>query len=305
MEGIAKAKAAGVYKGRKPSVPVEEVRRLRGEGKGDRPRLPKPWGIPHERVAGDEWVSGSTSSAPRSWPLRARARGRAATTEQNTAPRRAPATCRKIPGASCGIWDYCRAQSRPGHRPGEEGEMIKAVLLLLMAYAAVGLVLSLVVHLLSFVGLQPGGVRLSDILNTAIFPLWAAVMLISYKISRGTHGKDFWKVVWSGCPPWMKYMTYGFFTYSIANIVLTFVLTTIIVPVNKELGGSPPHLMLFYAAGLAILTSAYRRGLSNLERRCPNGHVVADHDRFCPTCGMPLDVTPPREGDRQGVAASE
>lgn len=32
MEGIAKAKAAGVYKGRKPSVPVEEVRRLKAEG---------------------------------------------------------------------------------------------------------------------------------------------------------------------------------------------------------------------------------------------------------------------------------
>lgn len=32
MEGIAKAKAAGVYKGRKPSVPFEEVRRLKAEG---------------------------------------------------------------------------------------------------------------------------------------------------------------------------------------------------------------------------------------------------------------------------------
>lgn len=32
MEGIAKAKAAGVYKGRKPSVPVEDVRRMRAEG---------------------------------------------------------------------------------------------------------------------------------------------------------------------------------------------------------------------------------------------------------------------------------
>jgi hypothetical protein len=189
--------------------------------------------------------------------------------------------------------------------------MINAVLLLLMAYAAVGLVLSLAVHLLSFAGLQPGmgamygsfsgavvlgfyaNGRLSAILNTAIFPLWVAVMLISYKMSGGARGKDFWRVVWSGCPPWMKYMTYGFFIYSIAYFVLTFVLTIIIVPVNKELAGSPPHLMLFYAAGLAILTSAYRRGLSNLERRCANGHVVADDDRFCPTCGTPLDVTPP------------
>lgn len=32
MEGIAKAKAAGIYKGRKPSVPVEEIKRLRDEG---------------------------------------------------------------------------------------------------------------------------------------------------------------------------------------------------------------------------------------------------------------------------------
>lgn len=32
MEGIAKAKSAGVYKGRKPSVPVDEVRRLKDEG---------------------------------------------------------------------------------------------------------------------------------------------------------------------------------------------------------------------------------------------------------------------------------
>lgn len=32
MEGIAKAKAAGVYKGRKPSVPVDAVRQLKAEG---------------------------------------------------------------------------------------------------------------------------------------------------------------------------------------------------------------------------------------------------------------------------------
>jgi len=34
MEGIAKAKAAGVYKGRKPSVPVAEVRRMKAAGMG-------------------------------------------------------------------------------------------------------------------------------------------------------------------------------------------------------------------------------------------------------------------------------
>lgn len=34
MEGIAKAKAAGVYKGRKPSVPVAQVHQLKAEGVG-------------------------------------------------------------------------------------------------------------------------------------------------------------------------------------------------------------------------------------------------------------------------------
>ena len=34
MEGIAKAKAAGVYKGRPPTIDVEAVRSLRAEGKG-------------------------------------------------------------------------------------------------------------------------------------------------------------------------------------------------------------------------------------------------------------------------------
>ena len=34
MEGIAKAKAEGVYKGRKPSIPVEDVRKLAAQGIG-------------------------------------------------------------------------------------------------------------------------------------------------------------------------------------------------------------------------------------------------------------------------------
>lgn len=34
MEGIAKAKAEGVYKGRKPSIDIERVRALRDDGKG-------------------------------------------------------------------------------------------------------------------------------------------------------------------------------------------------------------------------------------------------------------------------------
>ncbi len=34
LEGIAKAKGAGVYKGRKPSVPVDEIKRMASQGLG-------------------------------------------------------------------------------------------------------------------------------------------------------------------------------------------------------------------------------------------------------------------------------
>ncbi len=34
IEGIAKAKAAGVYRGRKPVINADQIKRLRGEGRG-------------------------------------------------------------------------------------------------------------------------------------------------------------------------------------------------------------------------------------------------------------------------------
>ena len=174
--------------------------------------------------------------------------------------------------------------------------MVDALLLPLMAYAALGLLLSLVVHVLSFVGIQAGGTGLFFALHVGIFPLWLPVMLLANKMSGGAR-RNFWKAALSGCPVWMKYMTYGFFIYALVN----FALFVVMMPTGKQNGGAPPasvwhgfsgHWMAFYSAGLAIVTSAYRRGFSNLSPRCVNGHAVAYDDQFCPTCGTPLDRTP-------------
>ena len=170
--------------------------------------------------------------------------------------------------------------------------MTQVLLLLLIVYAAAGLLLSLAVHLLSFAGIQPGGIALFFGLHAGIFPLWVPVVLIAQKMTNGAAKKDFWKVAMSGCPAWMKYMTYGFFIYAIVN----FVIFIVIAPTGRQSGGVPPssvwhgfsgHWMAFYSAGLAVVTTAYRRGISNLERRCANGHVIALGDKFCSTCGVP------------------
>jgi hypothetical protein len=176
-----------------------------------------------------------------------------------------------------------------------------ALLIPLMVYAACGLVLSLAVHILSFFGVTLGSTTLFTALHVGIFPLWIPVVLIGRKMAGGGMRRgDFWKAALSGCPPWMKYMTYGFFAYAVAN----FALFMFYAPSGQHAGANVPadvahgfsgHWMAFYSAGLAIVTTAYRRGLSNLQRTCPFGHEVSWTDRFCPTCGASV---PPPPDDR-------
>jgi hypothetical protein len=177
--------------------------------------------------------------------------------------------------------------------------LTQIILLPLMVYAACGLVLSLAVHVLSFFGIELGGNALFMGLHIGIFPLWLPVVLIAQKLTKGSARKDLWKVALSGCPPWMKYMTYGFFIYAIVNFVI---FAAFLAPTGKQAAnaavpvavwhGFSGHWMAFYAAGLAIVTTAYRRGLSNLQRRCPNGHGIGWNDRFCATCGVPTAGQP-------------
>jgi hypothetical protein len=173
--------------------------------------------------------------------------------------------------------------------------MTEILLLPLMVYAACGLCLSLAVHILSFFGIQLGGNALFMALHIGIFPLWIPVVLIAQKMFGGAQRKDFWKIALSGCPPWMRYRTCGFFIYAIANFII---FIAFFAPVGKQAGANVPtavwhgfsgHWMAFYSAGLAILTTAYTRGLSNLQRTCPNGHVIGWNDNYCGTCGLHVD----------------
>jgi hypothetical protein len=175
------------------------------------------------------------------------------------------------------------------------------LLLPLMVYAAAGLALSLTAHLFSYAGVQLGGNGLFTALHVGIFPLWIPVVLIAVKMSGGGGSRDFWNGILAECPVWMKYAVRGFLAYAVVNFVLCLVLTIFVHPDSGK-PRSPPtsltwrmfsgHWMAFYSAGLLTVMAARRRGLSNLQRRCVNGHVVAYGDRFCPTCGTPLDTTP-------------
>lgn len=191
--------------------------------------------------------------------------------------------------------------------------LTKILLLPLIVYAAAGLALSMAAHLLAYAGIQLGGNGLFIALHVGIFPLWIPVVLLVGRMTGGmrwgrggTWGYrrswDFWNAMLTDSPVWMRYMTFGFLAYAMVNFILFMVLSVFLHPSAGQHGGEPSalvwrgfsgHWMAFYSAGLAIVTAAYRRGsLSNLQRRCVNGHPVTYDDRFCSTCGAPLDTTP-------------
>jgi hypothetical protein len=134
--------------------------------------------------------------------------------------------------------------------------MTQILLSPLMLYAACGLALSLVVHILSFFGIQFGGNTLFFGLHVGIFPLWIPVVFIAQKMTGGAQRRDFWKVALSGCPPRMKYMTYGFFIYAFVNFAIFIIVVSMHPPAKggtalppEVLHGFSGHWMAFYSAG--------------------------------------------------------
>jgi hypothetical protein len=165
-----------------------------------------------------------------------------------------------------------------------------------MAYAAIGLAASIAVHVLSFFGTTFGGQASFVALHVGIFPLWIAVVLIAMNATTRVPRKEAWRVAFSGCPAWMKYMTYAFCAYALVNFAI-FAASVSSVPKSDQLGaeiwrGFSGHWMVFYSAGLAFATTAYSRGIDNWGPQCRKGHAVGPGDNYCPVCGDRVDRQP-------------
>ena len=178
--------------------------------------------------------------------------------------------------------------------------MLDLLLLPLIVYAACGLALSLIVHLVTLFDVKPGPEELLLVLSLAAYIgallLWIPVGLIMIRMTgimgAWRLGSDLsvWHAAVAQSPRWMRYMTYALFGYAI--------ITLAILVLAPAWDGNAPrifsqgvsgHWMLLYSAGLAILTTAYRRGLRNLRPKCVNGHPAHLGDSSCSTCGAPIE----------------
>lgn len=159
--------------------------------------------------------------------------------------------------------------------------------------AAAGLVLSIISHLAGLLGFTGPLGDYTWLLHVGIFVVWLPTVLVAKSLTKGSNQRDFWKVAFRGCPPWVKYAVYGFFGYAFVNFFLAFIVGT---PTQSGPGPMPPdvvrgfsgHWMVFYSAAAAVLYSADHVKDSDQPRRCVLGHPVDALARFCSQCGQPV-----------------
>jgi hypothetical protein len=136
---------------------------------------------------------------------------------------------------------------------------VKPLLWPFVILSAVGLGLSLWVHLGAVSGRKVAPEPFFWTLHVGIFVVWLPAVTVANR-RVGTFRRNYWTRVLRDSPSWLKYMVYFFFGYAAINF-LFFITQT---PEKGTAGDTPVgtwrgfsgHWMAFYSAALAILYSA-------------------------------------------------
>jgi len=129
-----------------------------------------------------------------------------------------------------------------------------------IALSLTGLALSLWVHLGALAGRLVAPQSLYFALHIGAIALTIPAMFIAQKRIGNLRRRDFWKVILSGAPDWVRYMVYGFGAYAIVNFLIFMRHAppngTSGPPTPEEWRGFSGHWMFFYTFCFSIFYSA-------------------------------------------------
>src|SRR5687768_11798736 len=86
--------------------------------------------------------------------------------------------------------------------------------------SAIGLVLSMVVHISTWLGLSVSPAAMC--LHFGVFIVWIPTMIIALGERSSIGGLFGWTNLLRGAPPWLRYMCYALFFYAIVNFWIVF-----------------------------------------------------------------------------------
>jgi len=132
-----------------------------------------------------------------------------------------------------------------------------------LEFSSVGLICSVLVHILGLLGRRPPFGYFAFVLQfgavaSGIGAAFAVVLLLSSK------GENFWRAAFRVCPQWMKWMTYFFVSYAILNFIV------FVNRIGHREGLQPDQIMAlvfrgvsgewmaFYSGAVLIFSSAIR-----------------------------------------------
>ena len=152
--------------------------------------------------------------------------------------------------------------------------------------AAVGLVLSLVAHASTFVGMNPARhFPATWLLHLGIFVVFAPAIVAANRMGKGASRNEVWNSIWRFAPRWLQCLVGAFFVYAFFNFFMSNYLNEGGVPgkINGEyvlhshgkvirkltpdeydkhesyvVRGFSGHWMFFYSASLMILAASER-----------------------------------------------
>lgn len=175
-------------------------------------------------------------------------------------------------------------------RPGVSWivSIMKIVLTPFVFLSAVGLCVTLIVHIGSVFRVPFEHYDKVFYLGIGVFVVWLPTVLISTHLSKDFKQKDFWKSVMRGCPPWMKKISFAMFGYAILNFIYMLAMGDPDEDAFSTARFISGHLLPFYSVALASLYSAIRVKDVDSAMRCLNGHPLSPSANFCEECGAPV-----------------